>query len=69
MERNESMADRIIRGVLGAALLAAAVRPSRAGRVRPWQLVAGVAGLVLGITALTGTCGAYRVLGISTYRR
>jgi hypothetical protein len=69
MERNESMADRIIRGVLGAALLATAVRPSRAGRVRPWQIVAGAAGLVLGITALTGTCGVYQVFGISTRRR
>jgi hypothetical protein len=66
MECNESRTDRLIRGVLSAALLTAAVRPFGAGRVRPWQLVAGGLGLVLGVTALTGTCLVYQVLGIST---
>jgi len=67
-ERNESTADRVVRGLLGAFLLGAVLLP-RAGRRRgALRLIAAGTALVLGVTAITGSCGVYRLLGISTYR-
>lgn len=59
--RNEGTPDRIIRGVLGIALLAAIFALSGL-----WQWLAGIVGLVLLVTAIVGMCPAYQLLGIST---
>ncbi len=55
---NESAADRTIRVIAGAALVAIAVT----GPKTPW----GYLGLILVVTGLTGFCPIYRILGFST---
>jgi predicted RND superfamily exporter protein len=62
---NESTADRTIRALLAVVAVAAAL----------WVGIGSVAGIVLavvaavlGVTAATGFCPLYRVLGISTCR-
>lgn len=61
---NESTADRVIRAIVGVALLAAAWFIP-AGPVRIVFLVVGVIAL---FTAATGLCLIYRIFGISTKR-
>ncbi|BDP41116.1 membrane protein [Deinococcus aetherius] len=63
MTTNESITDRIIRAVLGMALLIAAF--TLAG---VWTWIGGIPGTVLVLTALTGFCPLYALLGISTHR-
>lgn len=60
--QNEGSFDRLIRSVLGAGLLVLALT------VLPnvWMWVAGVVGVVLLVTGLTGRCPLYKLLGIST---
>lgn len=60
--RNEGMTDRIIRAVLGTALLVLALLAL--GGL--WQALAAIVGAVLLVTGLTGVCPAYRLLGMST---
>ncbi|HOG45440.1 MAG TPA: DUF2892 domain-containing protein [Anaerolineae bacterium] len=68
-ERNESTADRIIRAGLGVLLIGAAMRPFAVWR-RPWLVGAlSAVGAVLLLTAATGSCGIYRAVGFSTYRK
>lgn len=63
MKRNEASADRIIRVVL-AALLAAMVIM---GIVEDtWAIVLGILSGILLVTAITGFCAIYALLGIST---
>jgi hypothetical protein len=69
MERNVGTVDRIVRAVLGIALLRFGLSPLAGGRGRIARSLIGAVGLVLGVTALTGMCGAYRLLGITTHRR
>ncbi|MFP4440307.1 MAG: DUF2892 domain-containing protein [Chloroflexaceae bacterium] len=60
--RNEGDFDRMIRGLVGAALLVLAIL------VLPgiWQWIGGLVGIVLLVTGLTGVCPAYRLLGMNT---
>ncbi|RME26138.1 MAG: DUF2892 domain-containing protein [Deltaproteobacteria bacterium] len=58
---NEGSADRIVRAVLGVALLSLLV----IGPVPGWGLI-GLLGLVLLFTAAVGSCPIYTLLGIST---
>jgi hypothetical protein len=59
--RNESTADRVIRAILGLALIAAFfIYPDSSWR---WFFLIGIVPLV---TALTGNCPVYSLLGIST---
>ncbi len=67
-ERNVSTTDRVVRGLLGSFLLGASLAPGAGGRRRGLRLLLGAAALILGFTAIAGTCGVYRLLGISTYR-
>lgn len=60
---NESMIDRIIRGVVGAALIVAALFFTK---VAVLAIVFGVAGLVLVVTGAVGFCPIYAGLRIST---
>lgn len=59
MITNEGKTDRIIRVLLGLALLSLTV----IGPQSMWGLV----GLVPLITGVSGMCPIYKVLGISTY--
>ena len=61
MKRNESTTDRIIRAIIGIALL---VFGFLMGGVLHWILLA--AGVIALFTAITGFCGLYKLLGIST---
>ncbi|MBW6455899.1 MAG: DUF2892 domain-containing protein [Trueperaceae bacterium] len=63
MVRNESNTDRILRAIVGAALLIAWIAGWLSGA---WAAVLGIVGLVLVATAIVGFCPLYRVLGIST---
>jgi hypothetical protein len=63
MKRNEGTTDRILRAIAAVAALAVALvvgLGSIAG------IVLAVVGIVLGVTAATGFCPIYRVLGLST---
>lgn len=59
--RNVGPVDRVIRIVVGLALLAAYVFSSGTG----WALVLLV-GVVPLVTGVLGTCGVYSLLGVST---
>lgn len=64
MKTNENALDRVVRAVLGIALLAAGLM--MAGPLK-WVLLA-LAAVAL-ITALTGFCLLYQILGINTNKR
>lgn len=63
MKGNESSLDRIIRGILGLALLLVAFLAVPAGAL---QIVLAIIGVVLLLTGAVGFCPLYRVLGLST---
>ena len=58
MRRNEAAWDRVLRVILGLAVLSLAV----VGPRTPWGLV----GLVPLLTGLAGYCPLYRLAGLST---
>ena len=60
MKRNIGTADRIVRAVVGTAIIGAGIY------YRSWW---GALGLVPLITAAVGVCPPYWLLGISTYFR
>ncbi len=64
MKTNESAVDRIIRAVLGIALLAAGLLT--AGPIK-WVLL--VLAAVALITAVTGFCLLYKLFGINTNKK
>ena len=61
MKRNESTIDRIIRAVLGVALVAIGLTVGGTLAVVLYVLAA-----VMLVTALTGFCPLYHLLGIDT---
>ena len=66
---NVGSVDRVIRFILGAALLGAPFLPQTAPSMAVlgmWQFVLAAVGAVLIVTALVGTCPAYRLLGVQT---
>jgi hypothetical protein len=64
--KNEGMADRVVRGVIGIIVLALAWFALGLGSGAPLGILAGVVGGVLLITGLVGFCPGYRLLGIRT---
>lgn len=62
MKQNESSTDRIIRFILGAIILLAAMFWASGGL----QILFYIVGLVLIVTAAIGYCALYQILGIST---
>ena len=58
MQANVGMVDRVVRAVIGVALIGA----SLSGAIGAW----GWIGLVPLATALVGFCPAYRLLGLSS---
>ena len=63
MPVNESTTDRVIRFLLSRVLFYFAFQSAA-----PWNWILGIVAAVLLFTAITGFCGLYRVLGISTKR-
>jgi hypothetical protein len=63
MKINESMVDRIIRGVLGLVLLALFFTNTVAGTL---GIVLAVVGAIALITGVVGFCPLYSLLKIST---
>jgi hypothetical protein len=58
MSRNVGGVDRLLRVLVGLALIASAI----AGWIGPW----GYVGVIPILTALVGFCPAYALLGLST---
>jgi len=63
-EKNVGIFDRIVRVVLGAVLLAAAITNYLSSA--PVSFAAIFIGAMLISTALLGTCGIYSVIGLNT---
>lgn len=59
--RNEHSIDRVIRVVIGVALIVAAMATSGI-----LQILAGVGAVIMFFTAASGFCPLYRIFGIST---
>jgi len=64
MPKNESLMDRVIRAVVGAVIFYIAY----AMLVGVAALVCYIAGIILLITATTGYCHLYKIMGISTLK-
>ncbi len=62
MNINEGGADRVVRLIVGIALLAAAYFYFQG----TWAWVAGIVGAVALLTGAVGICPAYAILGIDT---
>ncbi len=67
--RNESMVDRIVRAVVGVILLWAGLWPLAGLQAAVLGIIVALIGLILVITAITGFCLIYRLLGISTLKK
>ena len=65
MKRNEGTADRILRALAAVAAVATAAAVGGGTALGVTLLVVAV---VLGVTAATGFCPLYRLLGLSTLR-
>jgi len=63
MKQNVGTVDRVVRLVVGAAVLAFGIV---GGLASPWNIVAMVVGGVLIGTAAIGWCPPYALLGINT---
>lgn len=62
MTKNESTVDRWIRAILGVVIFWLAYKD-----LAGWEMWVGyIIGILLVITAITGYCWLYQVLGIST---
>ena len=66
MKANENGIDRMLRVVLGVALLIASFVWLGASAGEITGIIAAVIGAVLLITGLAGFCPAYRLVGLST---
>lgn len=64
MFRNEAPRDRALRG--GAAFLAANVAVNLPDSKKPLKVALLALATILGVTAATGFCPIYHLLGIST---
>lgn len=65
MKKNESTLDRVLRAVLGVAIVAVGYYWAT-GTV---SIVLYVVGAITLFTAATGFCGLYKILGISTLKK
>ncbi|RNE48874.1 YgaP family membrane protein [Corynebacterium alimapuense] len=64
MNRNETLIDRVVRGLL--ALITGAVACQLSDSQKPLKGLLAVVTVIMGVTAATGFCPLYRLLGIST---
>jgi len=64
-KKNESGTDRLIRAIIGLILLIVSYY-----YLTGWvQIVGYILGVISVITAITGFCGLYKLLGISTIKK
>ncbi len=68
-QRNEGPVDRTIRVVLGVLLLVVGLWLLNGLGGAAGGIVVAVIGAILLITGITGFCGLYRLLGISTLKK
>ena len=66
METNQNPRERIIRGVVGGALLGVGLS---AGRRAWWGVFLDLCGAMLVLSATTGFCHVYKTLGICTLEK
>ncbi|WP_425045470.1 YgaP family membrane protein [Primorskyibacter sp. S87] len=62
LTRNMGQTDRVIRTIIGIALIALAFAALSGG----WAWLAGIVGAVMLATAAMGNCPPYAILGINT---
>jgi hypothetical protein len=62
-EKNVGMIDRVVRIILGIALIAVFVLNMVAA---PWSYLVALIGLVALVTGAIGTCPLYSILGLDT---
>jgi Protein of unknown function (DUF2892) len=68
MTVNVGIVDRVLRIIIGLALVAWAAGLPQIGVVpSPWSWVVGIVGAVLALTGVVGSCPAYALLGVSTF--
>lgn len=67
MKKNIGAWDRLIRAVLGTALIYYALSNLPGSDV--WRVPVGIAGIVAWFTVLTSWCPLYKMLGLSTHPR
>jgi len=65
MPKNESKGDRIARAILGLVFLYLAA----ATFVGVWSIVFYVLAIVMIVTAITGFCALYKLIGITTIKK
>ena len=63
MKTNVGKVDKIIRIIIAVVAAALIVTNTLTGT---WAIVVGIVGAAMLITGLTGFCGLYKVLGMST---
>ena len=68
-QRNEGPVDRTIRIVLGVVLLLVGLWLLNGLGGAAGGIIVAVIGAILLITGITGFCGLYRLLGISTLKK
>ncbi len=66
---NESVLDRVIRGIVGVVLLWLGLGPLHALSGNVWGIIVTVIAVIAIVTAVTGFCLIYRILGISTSKK
>ncbi len=64
MQKNVGGADRIIRAVIGIALIYYAM--SNLPGSDDWMVPAGMVGFILILTAIFGRCLLYKIIGMKT---
>ena len=67
MKKNIGGRDRLIRAVLGTALVYYALSSLPGSDV--WRVPAGIAGVVMWLTVIMGWCPLYKMLGFNTHPR
>lgn len=67
MQKNVGGMDRLIRAVVGIALIYYAMSNLPGSDV--WMVPAGMVGFILLLTAIFGWCFVYKILGIKTIAR
>ena len=68
-QRNEGPVDRTVRIVLGVLLLLVGLWLLNGLGGAAGGIIVAVIGAILLITGITGFCGLYRLLGISTLKK
>lgn len=63
MKVNEGIVDRIIRALLAALVAVLIIMGVLVGT---WAIILGIVGGILLITAITGFCGLYALIGVKT---